>query len=193
MKTERRPYRQTVRAAAAAATRERILDVATGQFLARYYDEVTLAGIAKAAGVSQQTVINHFKSKEGLLQDAADRLEPERFRRELVDDPVAGVVADYEPSGDATIRLLALEERVPALAPFLARGRAGHRAWVVEAFAAQLPPEGDPAREQAINLHVVATDISTWKLLRRDMGLSRRQTEDAMRAMVAALAPEPKS
>jgi AcrR family transcriptional regulator len=192
MKTERRPYRQTARAAAAAATRERILDVATEQFLARYYDEVTLAGIAKQAGVSQQTVINHFKSKEGLLQDAADRLEPERFRRELA-DPVAGVVADYEPSGDATIRLLALEERVPALAPFLARGRAGHRAWVVEAFAAQLPPQGDPAHEQAVALHVVATDISTWKLLRRDMGLSRRQTEDAMRAMVAALASEPKS
>jgi AcrR family transcriptional regulator len=188
MKTERRPYRQTARAAAAAATRERILDVATGQFLQRFYDEVTLAGIAKDAGVSQQTLINHFGSKERLLQEVADRLDPERFRRELADDPVEGVVADYEPSGDATIRLLALEERVPAVAPFLARGRAGHRAWVEHAFAAQLPPEGDEAREQAVNLHVVATDITTWKLLRRDMGLSRAQTVDAMKAMVAALA-----
>ena len=140
MKTARRPYRQTVRAAAAAATRERILDVATEQFLQRFYDEVTLAAIAKEAGVSQQTLINHFGSKERLLQDVADRLDPERFRRELADDPVEGVVADYEPAGDATIRLLALEERVPAVAPFLARGRAGHRAWVEQAFAAQLPP-----------------------------------------------------
>lgn len=74
MKTERRPYRQTARAAAAAATRERILDVATEQFLERYYDEVTLAAIAKQAGVSQQTVINHFKSKEGLLEVAVERL-----------------------------------------------------------------------------------------------------------------------
>jgi AcrR family transcriptional regulator len=188
MKTDRRPYRQTARAAAAAATRERILDVATEQFLQRFYDEVTLAGIAKDAGVSQQTLINHFGSKERLLQDVADRLDPERFRRELADDPVEGVVADYEPAGDATIRLLALEERVPAVAPFLARGRAGHRAWVEQAFAAQLPPEGDEAREQAVNLHVVATDITTWKLLRRDMGLSRAQTVDAMKAMVAALA-----
>jgi AcrR family transcriptional regulator len=188
MKTERRPYRQTARAAAAAATRERILDVATAQFLQRFYDEVTLAGIAKDAGVSQQTLINHFGSKEGLLQGVADRLDPERFRRERADDPVEGVVADYEPAGDATIRLLALEERVPAVAPFLARGRAGHRAWVEQAFAAQLPPEGDEAREQAVNLHVVATDITTWKLLRRDMGLSRAQTVDAMKALVAALA-----
>jgi AcrR family transcriptional regulator len=189
MKTEgRRPYRQTARAAGAAATRERIMDVATDHFLQRFYDEVTLAGIAKEAGVSQQTVINHFKSKEGLLQDAADRLDPERFRRARADDPVAGVVGDYEPSGDATIRMIALEERVPAVRPFLARGRAGHRAWVEEAFAAQLPPVGDPGREQAVSLHVVATDIYTWKLLRRDMGLSREQTVEAMRAMVAALA-----
>ena len=70
------PYRQTARAAAAAATRERILEVATEHFLARYYDDVTLAAIAKEAGVSQQTVINHFASKEGLLEAAADRSTP---------------------------------------------------------------------------------------------------------------------
>ncbi|HMJ34744.1 MAG TPA: helix-turn-helix domain-containing protein [Baekduia sp.] len=190
MKTERRPYRQTARAQAVAATGERILDVATEQFLQRFYDEVTLAGVAKEAGVSQQTVINRFGSKEGLLEAAADRLGPERFRRELAGDPVGGVVGDYEAGGDATIRLIALEERVPALAPFLARGRAGHRAWVQEAFADQLPAAHGPAREQAIATHVVATDIYTWKLLRRDMGLSRAKTIDAMRAMVAALAHE---
>ena len=108
----------------------------------------------------------------GAAGGRGDRIDPERHRREHADDPVEGVVADYEPHGDATIRMIALEERVPAVAPFLARGRAGHRAWVQEAFAAQLPPEGDPGREQAVNLHVVATDIFTWKLLRRDMGLS---------------------
>ncbi|MCW3001466.1 MAG: transcriptional regulator, TetR family [Conexibacter sp.] len=188
MKTERRPYRQTARAQAAAATRERILDAATEQFLQRYYDEVTLAGIGRDAGVSQQTVINHFNSKEGLLEAAAERLGPERFRREMVADPVAGVVGDYEAGGDATIRLIALEERVPALGPFLARGRAGHRAWVQEAFADQLPAEPGPVREQAIATHVVATDIYTWKLLRRDMGLSQAKTIEVMRAMVAALA-----
>jgi AcrR family transcriptional regulator len=192
MKTERRPYRQTARAAAAAVTRERILDVATEHFLERFYDEVTLAGIAKQAGVSQQTVINHFGSKEGLLEAVADRLGPEAYRRANASDPVENVVDDYEPGGDATIRMIAIEERVPALGPFLARGRAGHRAWVQEAFADVLPPAGDPTREQALNLHVVATDIYTWKLLRRDMGLSREQTIDAMRAMVAALAA-PKS
>jgi AcrR family transcriptional regulator len=189
MKTARRPYRQTARAAAAAATRERILDVATAHFLARYYDDVTLAAIATEAGVTQQTVINHFESKEGLLEVVAGRLDPEHARRADLADPVANVVDDYEPFGDAVIRMLALEERVPALAPFLARGRTGHRAWVAGAFADQLPDAADATYEQALNLHVLATDIYTWKLLRRDMGLSQEQTVDHMRALVAALAP----
>jgi AcrR family transcriptional regulator len=190
MKTERRPYRQTARAETAVATRERILDAATEHFLARYYDEVTLAGIGRDAGVTQQTVINHFTSKEGLLQAAADRLDPERFRRELIDDPVAGVVGDYEASGDAMIRMLAIEDRVPALAQFLARGRAGHRAWVVEAFAGQLPAGPRPVREQMIDALVVATDLYTWKRLRRDIGLSRAKTIAAMQLIVTALAHE---
>jgi AcrR family transcriptional regulator len=188
VKTERRPYRQTARAAAAAVTRERILDIATAHFLARYYDDVTLAAIAKEADVSQQTVINHFGSKEGLLEAAAGQLDPEHARHADLADPVTNVVDDYEPFGDAVIRMLALEERVPALAPFLARGRAGHRAWVAGAFAGQLPDPADPAYEQALNLHITATDIYTWKLLRRDMGLSQEQTIDHMRALVAALA-----
>ena len=190
MKVEqrRRPYRQTARAAAAAATRERILEVATEHFLARYYDDVTLAAIAKDAGVTQQTVINHYGSKEELLEAAAAQLDPEHSRKTGLADPVANVVEDYEPFGDAVIRMLALEERVPALAPFLARGRAGHRTWVAGAFAGQLPDPADPGYEQALNLHVTATDIYTWKLLRRDMGLSQEQTVDHMRALVAALA-----
>jgi AcrR family transcriptional regulator len=189
MKVEsRRPYRQTARAAAAAATRERILAVSTEHFLARYYDDVTLAAIAKEAGVTQQTVINHYGSKEGLLEAVADQLDPEHSRKTGLADPVANVVEDYEPFGDAVIRMLALEERVPALAPFLARGRSGHRSWVTGAFADQLPDPAEPGYEQALNLHVTATDIYTWKLLRRDMGLSQEQTIDHMRALVAALA-----
>src|SRR3954470_18011750 len=129
MKTERRPYRMTARAEATAATRRRIIDAALPQFLDRFYDEVTIPGIAKAAGVSPQTIVNHFGTKEHLLDAAVADFVPERFR-EKGGDPVEGVVADYEAGGDATIRFIALEERVPALRPFLDKGRSGHRAWV---------------------------------------------------------------
>jgi AcrR family transcriptional regulator len=186
METRKRTYRMTARAEAIAATREAILDAATAQFLSRWFDEVTLGAIAQAAGVSQQTVVNHFGSKEGLLEAAVMRIGPERARRGTDGDPVERVVTDYENGGDATIRMLALEERVPALAGFLAAGRAGHRAWVQEAFAERLPDDG-PEREQAVALHIAATDIYVWKLLRRDMGMSREDTVQAMRALVDGL------
>ena len=171
----------TARAEATAATRDAILDAATDQFLDRWFDEVTLAGVAEQAGVSTQTVVNHFGSKEGLLEATVARIGPERARRSADGDPVARVVADYEHGGDATIRMLALEERVPGLAAFLAAGRAGHRAWVQEAFADRLPAGGPRRASRPIAVHVAATDIYVWKLLRRDMGLSRRQTIEAMR------------
>src|SRR3954467_127755 len=189
MKTTR-PYRMSARAEATLATRERILDAALSQFLERWYDEVTIASVAKAAGVSPQTIVNHFGTKEGLLDAAVLHHEPERHR-EACDDPVEGVVLDYESGGDATIRFIALEERVPALKPFLARGRAGHRAWVERAFADRLPAGPHAARERAVALHVAALDISTWKLFRRDMGMSRDATAEAMRALVDALHPNP--
>jgi AcrR family transcriptional regulator len=176
----------TARAEAIAATRDAILDAATDQFLGRWFDEVTLAGVAEQAGVSTQTVVNHFGSKEGLMEAVVARIDPEAGRRAAGGDPVAGVVADYEKGGDTVIRMLALEERVPAVAGLLRAGRAGHRAWVQEAFADRLPASG-PERELAIAVHVAATDIYVWKLLRRDMGLSRRQTIEAMRRLVAGL------
>jgi AcrR family transcriptional regulator len=172
------------RAEATAATRDGILAAATEQFLERWYDEVTLGAIAGEAGVTQQTVINHFGSKEGLLAVAVERIGPECHRRgDEEADPVERVVADYEYGGDATIRLLALEERVPVLRAFLETGRAGHRAWLEETFGARLP-RGKARREVALAALISATDIYTWKLLRRDIRMSRADTVKAMRRLV---------
>lgn len=52
-----------------AKTRERISDIATGLFLERGFDEVTVAEVAKAANVSVKTVFNYFGAKEDLLFD----------------------------------------------------------------------------------------------------------------------------
>ncbi len=161
------------RAEATAATRDRILDAATSHFLEHWYDQVTLGAIAADAGVTQQTVINHFGSKEDLLAAAVERLGPERHRRgDESADPVERVMGDYEVGGDAVIRLLALEDRVPVLRPFLETGRASHRAWLEETFGDRLP-RAKARREVALAALVAATDAYTWKLLRRDIGLSR--------------------
>jgi AcrR family transcriptional regulator len=59
-------------------TRRRIAGIASGLFLQRGFDAVTVAEVAKAAGVSSVTVFNHFPRKEDLFLDrswdAADLL-----------------------------------------------------------------------------------------------------------------------
>jgi AcrR family transcriptional regulator len=183
MKTRARPYRMENRAAAAAATRARILGATIDQLLARWYDEVTIASIAEAAGVSGQTVLNHFGGKEELAAAAAEELGHRiAGQRAVAPGDVAGavraLVGDYEVTGDASVRMLALEGRVAAVAPHLAKGRAFHRDWVRRTF--RPPPKLLP-------LLVVATDVYAWKLLRRDQGLSRAATVDALTRLVQSL------
>lgn len=50
-------------------TRQYISDVATGLFLERGFDEVTVAEVAEAAEVSVNTVYNYFPAKEDLFLD----------------------------------------------------------------------------------------------------------------------------
>lgn len=182
MKTAKR-YNMELRAAAAQATRERILVAAADVFLARWYDDVTLAELAQRAGVSGQTVINHYGGKEQLATAAYEYLSKQITLRRYTPEPgdlegaVEALVEDYEITGDAVMRTLALEEKVATLAPLLERGRQSHRDWVETMFQAPgVVPE-----------LIVATDVYAWKLLRRDQGLSREETAAAIRHMVQAI------
>jgi AcrR family transcriptional regulator len=176
-------YSMELRAAGVEATRERILTAAAHIFLERWYDDVTLAEIAKHAGVSGQTVINHYGGKEQLATAAYEHISKQMTLRRYtpeagdVEGAVEALVEDYEITGDAVVRALALEEKVATLRPLLQRGRDAHREWVETMFRAQeLVPE-----------LVVATDVYTWKLLRRDQGLSRDETAAAILRIVQAL------
>lgn len=183
----------SARAAAAEATRERIIEVAVEAFSAHWYDEVTIRGVAGDAGVALQTVRNHFATKEKLFSAAAERIsagiESVRFavRPGDVDGAISTLVDDYDRNGDANLRLLAVEERVPVVRPVMAQGRAGHQAWVEHVFAAALSGLRGKARARRIAQLVVVTDAYAWKLLRRDKGFNRDQTIAAMRDLVLAL------
>ncbi|MBO2454126.1 TetR family transcriptional regulator [Actinomadura barringtoniae] len=55
-------------------TRLRIADIATGLFMMRGFDEVTVADVARAADVSVNTVFNYFKTKEDLFFDRQEEI-----------------------------------------------------------------------------------------------------------------------
>ncbi len=67
-----RPYRSPTREEAARSTATRILDAAEELFVEHGYGATTMAGIARAAHVSKQTVYNAFGTKADLLKRLYD-------------------------------------------------------------------------------------------------------------------------
>jgi AcrR family transcriptional regulator len=180
------------RAEAVEATRERIARAAMQRFLAEPYDGVTIASVARDAGVSHQTLLNHFESKDGLFAAAAERFSADlAASREgrATSDPesvVAVLMEQFERSGDGNVRLALLDERIEAVRAGLEQGRANHQVWLAEVFEDRLPSDPAERRRTLAALHA-ATDVYTWKLLRRDLGHGRRATQRIMTDMVRAI------
>lgn len=187
-----RVYTMGSRADGVAETRERIARCALKLFVDHWYEEVTLAAIARAAGVSHQTVLNHYESKEGVARAVAEIIAQEtsgRRRRAVPGDTrsaVTTLVGEYERLGDANVRWAVGSDRLGSLAPLLDDARAAHQEWLADMFAGQLPstPAG---RRRVVNALHVATDVYTWKLLRRDLRLSRAETERTMIELVSGV------
>jgi AcrR family transcriptional regulator len=76
-----------------AETRTAIADAAAQLFTARGFHEVTVGEVAEAAGVSKQTVFNHFANKEELVFDRAAEVE-EIIVRAVRDRPAGTTAVD---------------------------------------------------------------------------------------------------
>ena len=185
------------RSEAAERTHQAIIQAAFALYGERDFDQVSLDDVAAQAGVAVRTLLRRFGSKEALLDavaEAADR-EIEDRRREVppgdVSAAVRCAVTDYEGYGDAIMRLLSQEDRVAAFGRTAERGRRLHHEWVEQAFAPQLSRRAGAARRRLRAQLIAITDVYTWKLMRRDLGLGRSATIEAMREMVAGLTGEP--
>ena len=193
---EPRPYRMVARAADAAATGERILDAAVAAFWERPTDQVSLDEVARRAGVTVQTVIRRFGGRDGLLAAAVEResrhVETERNPAAVTGaaEAASQLATHYEAIGDRVLAMLAEEVRNPALHDVAEAGRRFHRGWCETVFAATLAGLSGLARERRLAQFIAVCDVYTWKLLRRDAGLSRQETEFAMRELIHPLTEE---
>jgi AcrR family transcriptional regulator len=191
--TGKRPYRMNVRARRREETAQRIRDMALERFLTRPYDDVTLTEIAGAAGVTVTTLLAHFGRKEDLFFAAVvvwgTRMAEARDEAATGDhaDAVRKLLDQYEADGDFILHLLAEEDRFPTVRTMTDEGRAYHREWVERIFEPSLRPLRGARREQLVVQLIVATDLLAWKLMRRDMKLSRRKTEAAIVKTIDAL------
>jgi AcrR family transcriptional regulator len=189
----KRPYRMRARAKAAAETNERILDATEAIFDELPFDQLTLAQVAERAGVSVQTVIRLHQGRQGLIDAAVLRMATEiNSSRALA--PVGdvagaiGVLVDhYDEFGDRILLMFANENRHPSLRAIADGGHAYHQAWCEQVFAPGLKGLRGARRERRVAQLAAVTDIYFWKLLRRDRGLSGRQTKLAMRELLEPL------
>ena len=191
----KRSYVQTTRARSAEQTGERILDAARARFTAADYEEVTLDQVAADAGVTVQTVIRRFASKDGVVRALADRIGPQVLaqRGEAVagdlDGAVGNLVEHYEHEGDMVLHLLRQERRVPAYAEVTDLGRQLHADWCARVFAPWIDAFRGADRQRLTAQVVAVCDVHTWFLLRRQAGLSRRQTELALSELLTGVLP----
>lgn len=137
------------------------------------------------AGVSVQTVLRAFGSKEGLILDAIGTFRLREGRvlagpARSVGEAVTVLFEDYEQIGDRVIRMLADEHRIPGFAEVAAGGRESHRSWVEATFSTQLAALPARQRDGVVMALIAATDVYVWKLLRRDLGLDRKAAEAVM-------------
>jgi AcrR family transcriptional regulator len=192
MKTRKRRYAMTARAAKAEATRTRIRVSAMELYCQRPVEDFTLEEVAARAGVAVRTILRAYPSKDELVYAALEEMAAGgTFLKPTPPGDVKAAVGAffdiYEGVGDLVMRRLDDEHRHPGLKPTLDQGRDNHRDGVKTVFAPQLEQLHSAARAQLLNILVVLTDVYVWKLLRRDMALGRSAAEAIVRKMISGV------
>jgi len=182
-------------------TRSRIAAAAAELFAVRGYERVTVADVARAADVSEQTVYNYFPAKEHLVLDQDEALRDRLVR--LVRDRPPGV----SPAAAIRAEALAFVDGVGTLPADQVRGGLGYLAAVSPAIrrlslemtdrhaeaiaAAMMPAAGDAnpllLRVQATALAWVFQTITDETGRRCRAGQSPATIAAEMRPLIAAI------
>jgi AcrR family transcriptional regulator len=181
---------------------DRVLDAAEHSIREGAFHSATMEELAAAAGVSRATVFNRFGSKLGVLQAlfarATEGPEMEAIRESLeIEDPVASLEAVIEAAcaiweSQAFIheQLQAIVVLEPDASALVDQQRAEQRADLQVlarrlARAGRLRPGLGEARAAA-TLHTL-TSLESFLWLRREYGLSLRQTRETIAGLTRTL------
>ncbi len=183
------PTVKMTRAELNAATRHRIVSAAHQLLLEQPQEDVTLVGIAAAARVSHQTVLNHFESKDGVILAVLDALQRQtatmlsRTHPGDVKAAIKALVGAYERVGDILVSLLSSTQHSKEGWQATVGERDYHENWLAEMFADWLPAATTARRRMIAGLSA-ATNVYAWKVVRRDLRRSRAATEDVIGDLV---------
>ena len=203
VKSNKRPYHAPRRAAAAAQTREAILQGAKARFEARGWAGTTIAQIAADVNVSPKTIEALFRTKAALLAAVVDH----SIRGDAAEVPIiqrAGAQA-VQSAPDAATTLerhaemaIEINERSAAIAAVVesaARSdqqvaklwaqmthnrRFGAR-WAAETLLQKPGVRPELTLEEAQRIFVIAIDWGTYRTLTDELGLTREQVQEWIR------------
>jgi AcrR family transcriptional regulator len=165
---KRRSYDNSRRAAGARETRLKIVSAARELFVELGYPATTFSAIAKAAGVSVQTVYAHFPAKRDVLKEVIDQTVAGDDEPVPIADrgEVAAILA--EPSAEGKLRLhaahaVAILQRTTAVDQMLRSAAA------VDPEAADLWLRGSRARQ--IGMEQFAAHLAACGYLRQELSV----------------------
>ncbi len=160
VKRKKRPYRSRKRAKQAAETRDDVISAARRLFISLGWAKTTIAKIADAAGVSNETVYSAFGTKTALLQELVMRAvrgdepglplqeqdRPKQIEREtdqgkqieLFAEGITAVLSRVAPLMDVARTAAGTEPEIAELYSRFHQGRRGNLEW----FAATLLRNG---------------------------------------------------
>jgi AcrR family transcriptional regulator len=176
-----RPYKQVARAQARERTRDALLDSATDEFFEGNWLKASLDSLSARAGVTKQTLLRHFGSKDGLLMQAMMRgvTEVRDQRWSAPRGDIAGTVDNlldhYGEWGEHSMRIGAWQ-RGPAMLALISRAaRQFHYDWVEYAFGPWLESLDGQARVRRRASLIALCDLQTWWVLSHDLELPRSE------------------
>ncbi|MFN2594902.1 MAG: TetR/AcrR family transcriptional regulator [Actinomycetota bacterium] len=180
-----RTYVKVARAEAEQRTRAALLDSAEQAFFAGAWQATTLEAIAAGAGVTKQTLLRHFGTKDGLLeqtfQRAFERVQEQRMRvpGNDIEAAIENLLQHYDSVGDASLKIAAMRGG-GLIAEIGRRARQLHYDWIDHAFGARLGfmPQRERAHVRAVLITIC--DVRAWDILVNELGLNRGETKTAL-------------
>ncbi len=177
-----RNYNKIARAEAEERTRLALQDAATRVFFDEDWSATSLNDIAAEAGVTKQTLLRHFGSRDGLARAAFARARQAvaAQRSAVPAGDVAAAVENlldhYETFGARALKLEALDPGASGF-QYVQEGRQFHYEWVETAFGPLLRSGTGRDRERQVAALIAVCDVHTWRLLSSHLGLARGEVE----------------
>jgi AcrR family transcriptional regulator len=191
----RRPYNKVAREEAQQRTRDALIDAASDAFFSDHWPRASLDALSATAGVTKQTLLRHFGSKDELLVQmlvrGATQVRDQRWSTPTGD--IAGAVENllehYDTWGERSIRISAWQTNRPQALALLSRAaRHIHHEWVDHAFAPWLEVlEDDETRADRRAALIAVCDVQTWWTLSRNLELPRARVHAIMTELIARL------